>query len=345
MATAKSNLKALIEKQTPAVRRAFLKMIAEMKSEAQITLIISHLQAGNIGKAMLALNMDPAFLAPLDDALHSAYLIGGQDAMAGLPRIPDPFTGGRVVARFDLRNPKAELHLANISSELVTNVFEPMVDAIQAVLTENMASGVNARTAALDIVGRVNALSGKREGGIIGLNKPQILHSQTANAELLSGDPKQLRNYLTRKTRNKSLDHHVRASIKSGKPIDPKTAKQMIMKMNNKQLIQRGNMIARTELRGAMNNSKYQAYEQMVDSGKLQASQITLIWRKTPDSNVRSSHDVMEAQRRKFGTPFTSGDGNSLKHPLDASLGAPASDVLGCRCDFEAEIDRFAGLT
>ena len=345
MATAKSNLKALIEKQTPSVRRAFLRMITEMKSEAQITLVVEHLRAGDIGKAMLALNMDSAFLAPLDGALHSAYLVGGQDAMAGLPRIPDPFTGGRVVARFDLRNPKAEAHLATISSELVTNLFEPMEASIRAVLADNMANGVNAKTAALDMVGRVNELSGKREGGLIGLNKPQIRASQTANVELLSGDKAQLENYLTRKTRNKSLDHHVRASIKSGKPIDKRTAKLMIMKMNNKQLIQRGNMIARTELRGAMNNSKYQAYEQMVDSGKLQASQITLIWRKTHDSKVRSSHDAMGGQRRTFGMPFTSGDGYSLKHPLDSSLGAPASETLQCRCDFEAEIDRFAGLT
>jgi hypothetical protein len=60
-------------------------------SQAQLSTIVAHLQAGNVEAAILALRLDPVFFQPLDRAIMEAYYRGGVLALASLPRIPDPF--------------------------------------------------------------------------------------------------------------------------------------------------------------------------------------------------------------------------------------------------------------
>jgi len=84
----------LLDKLTPKVRRAFLQSIADIKSEAQLAVIISAIDRGDVESALRALNLKPEFFAPLDDALRAAYMQGGAAALAGLPRLPDPFPAG-----------------------------------------------------------------------------------------------------------------------------------------------------------------------------------------------------------------------------------------------------------
>ena len=88
------DLLKLLDKLEPKVRRAFLQSISDIKSEAQLSVIIGALRRGDIESALRALNLKPEFFAPLDDALRAAYMQGGAAALAGLPRLPDPFQVG-----------------------------------------------------------------------------------------------------------------------------------------------------------------------------------------------------------------------------------------------------------
>jgi hypothetical protein len=82
---------ALAEQMEPRIRAAFLASIRDIRSEAQLSAIIGHIEAGRIDLALTALNLRPEFFAPLDDALRGAYLAGGAAAVTALPRIADPF--------------------------------------------------------------------------------------------------------------------------------------------------------------------------------------------------------------------------------------------------------------
>lgn len=86
------NILKLLDKLAPEVRDAFVAAINDVTSNAQLAVIVGHLEAGRIDAALAALNIRPEFFAPLDDALRTAYLIGGRDALAGFPAIADPFT-------------------------------------------------------------------------------------------------------------------------------------------------------------------------------------------------------------------------------------------------------------
>lgn len=79
----------------PQVRDAFLAAVADVRSSAQLALIVRAIEEGRVDDALLILNVDPAFFAPLDDAIRAAYLMGGRNAIAALPVIPDPASLGK----------------------------------------------------------------------------------------------------------------------------------------------------------------------------------------------------------------------------------------------------------
>ena len=84
----------LLDELEPSVRRAFLAAVQDIKSEAQMALLVGAYERGDIEGFLRVLNLRAAMFAPLDDALRAAYIEGGRNALAGLPVLPDPFTAG-----------------------------------------------------------------------------------------------------------------------------------------------------------------------------------------------------------------------------------------------------------
>jgi hypothetical protein len=93
--TTKKDIRIVIEKMEPKFRKAFLDAVNDIKSEAQLSVIVGALQDGRIEDAIRALHLTPEFFAPLDDALKQAYIEGGRNALLGLPVIADPAGPGK----------------------------------------------------------------------------------------------------------------------------------------------------------------------------------------------------------------------------------------------------------
>lgn len=83
-------LQLAIDAMEPEFRKAFLAAVQDIRSNAQLAVVARAIEEGRINDALRALNVDPVFWAPLDDTIRTAYLLGGRDALAGLPVIPDP---------------------------------------------------------------------------------------------------------------------------------------------------------------------------------------------------------------------------------------------------------------
>lgn len=88
-------LQAAIDAMEPAFRKAFIAAVQDIRSNAQLSVVTRAIEEGRIEDAMRALNVDSAFWAPLDDTIRQAYLMGGRDAIAALPVIPDPAGPGK----------------------------------------------------------------------------------------------------------------------------------------------------------------------------------------------------------------------------------------------------------
>lgn len=89
-------IQAALDAMEPALRAAFMQAVADIRSAAQIAQLVDALEKGDVPRALAILNVDPAFWAPLDDAIVAAYLRGGRDAIAALPVIPDPAGLGKL---------------------------------------------------------------------------------------------------------------------------------------------------------------------------------------------------------------------------------------------------------
>jgi hypothetical protein len=327
----------LIENWDPVVRRAFLDAVKAMRDAAHLSQIVSMLERGDIEGALRAVGLDPTQLRPLDKALMGAFEAAG-NATASLVPVQIVADGFRVVFNFNMRNRDAEDWLAQNSATLISEILDDQRAMIRSYLTNAMAQGVNPRTAALDLVGRVGA-SGNREGGTIGLTATQEQWVRSYADALASDSPADVLDMALRDAR---FDASVKRAAANGEPIPADLINKMVTAYRNRALRYRAEAIARTEAMAAMHEAQQQAMEQAAASGKIDRSAISFVWRTARDARVRDSHRAMEGQQRPMGEKFVTGNGNRLEFPGDPN--GPASEIVNCRCWREPKVDFLAGI-
>lgn len=342
----RKNLIDLLDELVPEVADAFLISIRDVRQDVQISIMIEALERGDINAALRAINIGPEYFAPLENALRGAYSTGGTFVTDGIKAMAIG-QGATVVARFDGRNPRAESYLAERSTERLTGkpgIVEEQIELAREVLTKNMMDGVSPRRAALDLVGRISKATGRREGGIMGLADNQAKWLETANLELRSGNAVQLKNYKTRKLRDRRFDPHVDRAIISGKPIPKNIVKQMSARYSDRLLKLRGETVARTELLSSLNAAQEESLQQLYDDGKVRQQDVTETWDSSEDKFTRPTHKLANGKvRDPVMRVFTVGI-YSMRYPGDGSLGAPASEIINCRCRVRIFIDFLASL-
>lgn len=326
-----------------AVADKFFAAIADIKTNTELRRLISAIEAHRLEEALAALHLDDAVWDELAEAVRASYVSGGNAAVALMPaRGAD---GLALVVRFAVGDPVAAEWLRQHSLRLVTRLSEETRQLAREHLSAGMRAGTNPRRVALDLVGRINRASGRREGGILGLSSLQASYVRRAADELASTDESLLRHYLTRERRNRRWDALVHRAIETGQPIPADKRQRMINDYEARLLQLRGETIARTEVMTALQQGRHEAYRQAIASGKVAAEAVTKTWRSARDTRVRFSHAKLDGQVRPFGEPFQSPTGAQMLYPMDTSLGAGGEEVINCRCIAEYNINFFAGLT
>lgn len=247
-----------------------------------------------------------------------------------------------VVLRFNVRNQRAERWLRDYSTDLVTHIVQEQRETIQNALGAALERGDGPRRTALQIAGRVDRTTGRREGGVIGLSKPQAEYVDSARKELRSGDATLVRNYLSRERRDARFDRTVLRYLREGKGVPAELADKIAGRYSASLLQLRGEMIARTETMAALGASQHEALMQAVDAGAVPAQAAKTKWKSAKDRRVRHTHAVMDGQVRLVGEAFVSPSGAQLRFPGDPR--APASERIACRCWTEPVIDFLAGV-
>lgn len=321
-----------------AIADAFRAAVADLRSAADLQRVITALEAGNLSAAVEALHLDPAAYGPLQDAIRASYVAGGTSG-AGFANSQTP---SDVVIRFNARNYRAEAWLREHSSTLITRIVDDQRNAIRQALTAGMERGVNPKTSALDIVGRVNRATGQREGGIIGLTAQQEQFARNARDELASGDPAQLRNYLTRTRRDARFDRTIARAIRGETPVPADIIGKATERYKARLLELRGTTIGRTEAMASLNAAKQEAYLQAVDAGQVSEADIRRVWDATGDLRTRRTHAVLDGKSAGLREPFHSPSGAFLMYPGDPS--APAAETANCRCTVNFRIDFLANI-
>lgn len=145
------------------------------------------------------------------------------------------------------------------------------------------------------------------------LYEPNVLRATTARAEFVAN----LINDSTKDLLKNAFDE----AFKNGETI-VEIAKRVDNIYNFSEDF-RSKRIAQTEIIGAANEGIIKAYEE--------AGIKTKKWITARDEKVRDSHQI-DGQTVDLQQSFTTKLGTKLNYPCDRSGGAPAEDVIGCRC-------------
>jgi hypothetical protein len=341
----RSQILDLLKRFEPELARAFAESVADLRAGVDIAALERALAAGNLEAAIQALRLDTAAFLRLETALAANYSAVGTATAASISALRNPATGARLFVRFDLRNPRAEAWLREHSSRRIVEIVADQREAVRVIAEAGVRLGDNPRRTALDIVGRINRVTGRREGGVIGLTSTQAQWVANAREELASDDPALLRRYLGRERRDKRFDRAILRAIRDGEPLPADTIRRATERYSDRMLQLRGETVARTEALSGLNAARDEAFRQAVDSGQISRQQVTKVWNATGDSRTRDSHEAMDGQEVPLDQPFETPDGYRLMYPTDSSLGAPAEETIQCRCWLEQRVDFFAGVT
>jgi hypothetical protein len=316
MTASRSQILRLSEKLEGPTAKAFREAVAQIRSRARIDRLAAAIEAGDIERAFLEAGMREGSWSSVTETVRASYVEAGIFSMAA--NVPKRFG-----MTFNITNPRAEEWLRSHSSKFVTQINAEQRLSIMEVMKQGFAEGRNPRSTALDIVGRISPQTGRRAGGVIGLNGPQSDAVINARRQLENLDSA----YFQRVRRDKRFDGIVRKAIDSGTPMGESEINKIIGRYEDRLLQLRGETIARTETLASLNEASDEAIRQAVDAGLTPRDAVTRIWRHSFSLNERPGHLAMSGQERGLDEPFQNPHtGAMLMHPGDGE----ASEVINC---------------
>ncbi len=336
-----ADIRDIIEQMEERLARAFYDAVVDIQSSAELRKIERALTDGRIDDALRALHIDQAVFAPMAEELRQAYIAAGRQAISGLPALTDPRNATRVVVRFEVGNPRAESFLATQSGNLIREITQDQLNGTRRILSAAMAQGQGSRRTALDLVGRIDRITGRRSGGLIGLLNSEKESVIRAKLYLRDNDPA----YFALKSRDRRFDGMIaRAWAGKRAPLTEDQISKIGGRYADTLLRTRGERIARTEIRRATHAGADEAMRQVVDTGAVRPHHIRKVWHATPDSRTRDAHRALSGTSVGLDEPFISPRTNApLMYPGDSS-NAPAEDVVNCRCWMQHRVDFLANL-
>ncbi len=329
-----------IEGMEPAMQRAYLEQVKTVVGAATVAeverLIANEDEDGLV--ALLSLGALSVFL----ELARSVFIAG---AKFEVKAIIIPRDLGRF--EFDARQPAAERWVSAKAEEIRANAAIDVRAAVREVMGSRRRTvgwpaaqqvQVSAtpmvrtpRQSALDLLGRVSAQTGSRSGGVIGLPGNYAQYVLNARAQLLGGNPDEMRKYLQRKRRDRRFDGIVNRAIKAGTPVAQADVDKIAGRYADRLMKTYAEMLSKAEALEAFGAGRDQVYEQLIAQG-LDRDSVEKEWRDRRDNKVRHAHMVLGGQVVQKDQPFQSPTGALLRYPGDSSLGAGWEDRAGCRC-------------
>lgn len=313
----------------PQVRLAWVEAINRIRSNIILKRIVERLERGDVAGAVADLGIEDGIFAKFEQSLIQAYHSGGIATVDSMPALRDP-SGSRVHFSWGVRNLPAEQAMRQHAANLVTAITTEARDGIRDVLTENLARGQSPYDAGRMIAGRLNRANGVREGGLIGLSRPQMETVARIERAMREGDTAYMHDYLSFANRDKRLDRTVLKAIREGRGLSPEEVERVTRLYSNRALKYRGDTISILETNTALAMAKRDAFQQQIDEGKIEAGDVTKTWGRSISRNRREMHSAMVGVTVPFDQPFTLPDGIQCTGPHDPAL--PASHRVNCKC-------------
>lgn len=307
-------LQAVLDRQEPAIRKAFLDAIEAHKGGLNLAAIADALERGDTRAAIAAAQISPARLFALDAAITATFIQGGNMVVDAAPRYAVQFG-------FDGRATRAERWGRENAGGLVQDISREQLESVQELVSERIGQGANSQKLAREI------------RSVVGLRPDQVrtVNNVRADLENLSGD------YFTRTLRDRRFDSMVRKAIRDGKPLAVSDIDRITARYAERALAHRATVIARTESINALRAGRDEGVRQAIEQGGISSARKE--WDASGDSRVRADHRTLDGQSVGMNEAFVAPDGSRLMFPGDTSLGASAAQTIQCRCTTDYRVD------
>lgn len=274
-------------------------------------------------------------LAALLEMLVPAFVDAGKVQIAKAPKGLVGHVG------FGMSNPSLQEYLRNKSSTLIQDITTEQRDIVRSVMGDVAQGRQNPLIAVKELVG-TRGPTGERHGSVIGLSWNQYAYVKNMRKEL--SDPAKMGSYFQRIQRNRIYDRTVKKAMEEQRPLPPDQIDKLANAYTERLIRWRASAIARTEYKQATEAGRIASVKQMIANGDVAEQDVWLVWDSTGDSKVRFRHKLRNEMRTRVGEPFRTPEGYLMEYPGDSSLGAPASEVVNCRCITRVDIDYAAAL-
>jgi len=321
---------------TPSLEAAVQAALQDMRDGVDYPALLAALEAGDIAAVEKALDFEQGSWAPYIAAAMVIYMQTGAEAARRLPIRFDPTRDA------DFR--------ADVNAKVAAYTDEQIVKAREYVYN-GYAAGRSRRDIAQGLAGKVSKLTGKRQGGVIGLSGAQQSWVDKMRERLESGDPEQMRAVLTAKERDKRFDRTIKRAIVEARKSEKDVAKAIVDgkpmpaikppvldankidditgKYADRLLRKRAKDIASTEATQFASGARADAVRQAL--AKVPGATATKTWHHSSIYiNARPDHVGMSGVTVAFDANFVMADGVPMRYAHDPRGGAKHN--ASCRC-------------
>lgn len=301
------------------LQREFQKAVRDISSGVRYGALRDAIANGDYLAALQAVDIDDAAFDRLRAMILQTYAEGGVSAITG--------TRWPVTTRWNSATAESEYFARNVVGRNITKITNDMRDAVRWTMGDGLAFGRSNNRIALDIVGRIGA-SGRREGGIVGLNEGRARWVADYRKKLESGAA----------IDNRLVTASERRLIDKGN-LTPQQIDRLVQSYANRQLLSRGRTIARTERGLALNAGAMEGWRQGAEKAGIPLWVLRKEWRHEGHNMVdRATHVAANGDTvQGLNTPFNVGM-YSCQYPHDPNL--PASEVINCGCRVKVSVPR-----
>ena len=294
------------------IQTTFLRLIGGARGMRTLTQITDLIERG---RPLEALDMFDDVAGGLSSSIEASYLAAGQSTANVLANSTNS------ILEFNSLNARSSNYLRDQRAQVLNSLVNTQRDATLEAIAGGVRRGRRPDQIARDV----------RRG--IGLTAAQERAAQNYRRLLEEGNSQAL----TRRLRDRRFDPTVRRAIRDGAELTTAQLDRMEQRYRERALKHRAETIANTEGLAAVHAADDEMWQQATDRGLVELTLFTDQWHTARDERVRDSHRFMNGQKRPVGTPFTSGNANSLRYPGDHR--APLSDTIRCRCIRSRDID------
>ena len=304
------------------VRNAVEAALEQIASGVTLEAIADAIESGD-EEAVVRLISDqiPDAFAQVRTAELAAMGAAGAATMDVVP--PVERNGQRIAIKFEPGDQRAVRAVDTIHTEMIREISEETRGAIRDELRTQLDRGENPRTAA------------RRIKRTVGLTRHQADVARRAQARVFSGDPDEMRKYLSMKLRDKRFDRTVIKAINEGTTVPADKAEKMAAAYRRKSVQRRAETIARDQSLAALDQGQDEAFEQAKDEGVVREEDIMESWITAQDARVRDVHQAVPTMNSggvRRGQMFETELGPLLKPRDRGSPGSVPANVIQCRC-------------